>query len=378
MVGYRVGGRRADGARGPQRAALADRRRATPARSSTPTAFQPIPAFRGRPRPGGQHRRSSLGTGFTAGPPAGRSGRRVVAGVEPDGRGPAPAGRTGEPFVYAYYDGIDKIAHVPRVRRLLRRRAASPSTGWSGTCSTCLPRGRGAGRDRRPRPGRGRTRALPILDPELLDDAVMVSGEARFRWLHARRVGPERSVADRGPASVTATRPGCGPPTSSRMAGWFGGRLTADGPQPGWATWPSSPTGPSPTSIPRIGATPGWSAGTGRSPRRRCWYRSWLSGGMTESDGPHDRASNVLRPDVVLVAPARRSRRRRRRGVDRDRRAAGQGDADRLHDQAAARRGAPGAARRGQPGPAAGDLRHSPSRSWPTGCRRTCARSWPG
>ena len=36
---------------------------------------------------------------------------------------------------------------------------------------------------------------------------------------------------------------------------------------------------------------------------------------------------------------------------------AGQGHADRLHDQAAPGRGAPSAPRRGQPGPAAGDLR---------------------
>ena len=91
----------------------------------------------------------------------------------------------GEPFVYAYYDGIDKIAHEYGLGRVLRRRAAWPPTAWSAIVLAVLPAGAvllvtadhgqvDVGDDRA-----ARTRASLAL-------TRLLSGEGRFRWLHAR------------------------------------------------------------------------------------------------------------------------------------------------------------------------------------------------
>ena len=68
----------------------------------------------------------------------------------------------------------------------------------------------------------------------------------------------------------------------------------------------------------------------------------------------------------------------RRQVADRPGRAAGEGDADRHHDQAAARGGARRAARRRQPQPAARDPPAPAFASSRTGWRRNCARSSSG
>ena len=69
---------------------------------------------------------------------------------------------------------------------------------------------------------------------------------------------------------------------------------------------------------------------------------------------------------------------RRRQVVDRSGRAAGQGDADRHDDQAAARGGARRTAGRRQPQPAARDPPAPAFASSRTGWRRNCATSWSG
>ena len=143
--------------RGPQRPALADAGGRRPPASSRPTEFQPDAAV---PRRTG--RRSSPGPSSPA--PASRGAH--LDGVRFTGTGCRRRSSTevaprccaaGEPFVYAYYDGIDKVAHEyglgdhydaelagrrPPGRRPPRRAAAR----------------RGAGGHRRPRPGRCRRR----------------------------------------------------------------------------------------------------------------------------------------------------------------------------------------------------------------------------
>lgn len=99
----------------------------------------------------------------------------------------------GEPFVYAYYDGIDKVAHekglgehyaaelrsvdrlVADILGILPPDAALVVTADHGQVEVLGP---------------------PIeLDAELAEDVVLFSGEGRFRWLHVRDGGIETVAA---------------------------------------------------------------------------------------------------------------------------------------------------------------------------------------
>jgi hypothetical protein len=98
--------------------------------------------------------------------------------------------RQSEPFVYAYYDGLDKVAHeyglgehydselswldilVDRILSRLPRHAALVVTADHGQVEVLAP---------------------PIpLAADVLANTSMQSGEGRFRWLHAR---PGRALA---------------------------------------------------------------------------------------------------------------------------------------------------------------------------------------
>ncbi len=101
--------------------------------------------------------------------------------------------RSGEPFVYAYYEGIDTVAHeyglhacyeeeLREVDYLLGRLVAVLPAG------TLLIVTSDHGQVEVPRP--------PIeLDRTILDSTSMLSGEGRFRWLHLRS-GAIAKVAD--------------------------------------------------------------------------------------------------------------------------------------------------------------------------------------
>ena len=69
-------------------------------------------------------------------------------------------------------------------------------------------------------------RALRILDPELMADTVMVSGEGRFRWLHAAPESGRASVAD-GPDQRYDDEAWVWTTDELEDGGFFGGRLTA-------------------------------------------------------------------------------------------------------------------------------------------------------
>ena len=81
-----------------------------PGSSSPPLQVQPQPAFAGRTVPV-VSRSDFSGTGFSQ---AHQRGSREVGWVVPSSM-PVLVHRLlseGEPFVYAYYDGIDKVAHA--------------------------------------------------------------------------------------------------------------------------------------------------------------------------------------------------------------------------------------------------------------------------
>lgn len=101
--------------------------------------------------------------------------------------------RAGAPFVYAYYDGVDKVAHeyglderydaeVGFVDRLIGDiiDAVPPGTQVHVTADHGQV---DCGHDLRP------------VAPEVLDLTVGLSGEARFRWLHARPGADEDLLA---------------------------------------------------------------------------------------------------------------------------------------------------------------------------------------
>jgi predicted AlkP superfamily pyrophosphatase or phosphodiesterase len=184
-----------------------------------PTAFQSKPAFGGRAVPVVTHAEFS-GSGFTVAHLAGSrligwslpstlivEVRRLLAG--------------GEPFIYAYYDGIDKIAHqfglddhydaelvavdrlVADLAAALPHDAALVVTADHGQVSVGT--------------------AAVALDPAVMAHTALVSGEGRFRWLHAH---PGRR-ADLAAAALACYHDQAWVHTVDEVEGldWFGGPL---------------------------------------------------------------------------------------------------------------------------------------------------------
>ncbi len=156
-----------------------DARRSIPARQ-----FQPCPSFTGSPRPVPVVSKHEFGgTGFTAAH-LGNSplhGYRVLSSL------PVEVGRllrAGEPFVYAYYDGVDKVAHgsglgshydaeIQAVDRLVADVRAELPPG--AVLVVTADHGQ---IDVGPR--------VELLGRDIMAAVAFISGEGRFRWLHAR------------------------------------------------------------------------------------------------------------------------------------------------------------------------------------------------
>jgi hypothetical protein len=181
MVGYRV---RVDGPTGDEvmnvlrwRTVSGDARPFVP-----PTSFQPSPAFGGRPVPV-VTRAEFLSSGFTA---AHLTGARQIGWTLPSTL-VVEVGRlldAGEPFIYAYYDGIDKIAHGYGLEEHYEAELR-----WADRLVADLVERLPAGAALVVTADHGQVevgRATRQFDQAILDDTCMVSGEGRFRWLHAR------------------------------------------------------------------------------------------------------------------------------------------------------------------------------------------------
>ncbi len=156
-----------------------DARRTVPARS-----FQPCPSFSGSPRPVPVVSKGEFGgTGFTAA----HLGNSPLRGYKVLSSLPVEVGRLlrgGEPFVYAYYDGIDKVAHgsglgelydaeLRTVDRLVADVVAELPSG--AVLVVTADHGQidvGA--------------QVELLGREIMASVEFMSGEGRFRWLHAR------------------------------------------------------------------------------------------------------------------------------------------------------------------------------------------------
>ena len=215
VVGYRV---RVEGDRILNilrwRTSAGDARAAIP-----PERFQPLEPFRST-KPPVVTRADVAESGFTRAHMAGarmygwRMPSTLVATV-------ATLLRDGERFVYAYYDGVDKVAHefgfgptydaeLVAADRLVHDLVAVLPSG--AVLVVVSDHGQVDVGDR-----------VVTLDPEVADLTNLLSGEGRFRWLHARPGAVERlaAAAHRHYDDVAWVR------TREEAAaeGWFGGGL---------------------------------------------------------------------------------------------------------------------------------------------------------
>ena len=131
----------------------------------------------------------------------------------------------GEPFVYAYYDGIDKTAHEHGFGAFYDAELRAADRLVADIASDLPP---GAALVVTADHGQVEVGDSVItLAPEVLAHTWLVSGEGRFRWLHARPGERDvlRDQADQAYAHVAWVL------TVDELEeqGWFGGRLSAAG-----------------------------------------------------------------------------------------------------------------------------------------------------
>ena len=145
---------------------------------------QPSAPFLGH-RPAGRHPGRVPAFRLHPGPPRRRAVLRATACRRPSSPRPHASCAPNEPFVYAYYDGVDKVAHEYGLGRPLRRRARRRRSAGRVPDRACC---------RRPRrwwspPTTARSTSATTWCPCTATCSTHVSyqsGEGRFRWLHAR------------------------------------------------------------------------------------------------------------------------------------------------------------------------------------------------
>ncbi len=130
----------------------------------------------------------------------------------------------GEPFVYAYYPGVDTVAHQLGLGSAYDAEVAAADR-LVGDVLAVLP----AGAALVVVSDHGQVDvgdAVVSVDQEVMDCARLLSGEGRFRWLHARPGLGERlaAAAERchGDEAWVRTR------AQAEAEGWFGGPLDAE------------------------------------------------------------------------------------------------------------------------------------------------------
>jgi hypothetical protein len=185
-----------------------------------PELFQHFPAFLGKGCTA-VIRAEFRHTGFTAAHQRGAHlrGWRVPSTLVVE---VADALRSGESFVYAYYDGVDRVAHQFGMGEHYdaELRAADHLVA---DLADALP------------PGavllvtadHGQVdvgQAVVTLDQDLADLTLLLSGEGRFRWLHARPGALDELLA--GARSLYGDRAWVHTRDEMEAAGWFGGPLS--------------------------------------------------------------------------------------------------------------------------------------------------------
>jgi Type I phosphodiesterase / nucleotide pyrophosphatase len=187
-----------------------------------PDSFQPLPPFLGRRVPV-VSKYEFVGTGFTD---AHQRGTPVASWSVPSSLA-VEVGMlldAGEPFVYAYYEGIDKIAHLRGFGPHYDAELVAVDR-LVGDLLEVLPAGAALAVTADHGQVDVGARATTI-DPRLAEAAVLQSGEARFRWLHAAP-GDDRAVDRLTAMAQDVYGDEAWVVTLDRMddEGWFGGPL---------------------------------------------------------------------------------------------------------------------------------------------------------
>ena len=215
IVGYRI---RVNGVSGDEvlnvlrwRTPSGDARRWVP-----PRAFSHAPAFCGQPVPV-ISREGFHGTGFTV----------AHQGDSPERSYTLPSGlavevgaalRSGVRFAYAYYEGIDKVAHARGFGPHFDAEVAYADRLVADICAVLPPDAALVVTADHGQVHVGSN--MRTLAPDVIDAAALVSGEARFSWLHAR--------PGRAPELLAAAERSCGNEAWVATAddllsdGWFG------------------------------------------------------------------------------------------------------------------------------------------------------------
>ena len=187
-----------------------------------PSSFQPVAPFGGRSVPA-VTRAEFAATGFTA---AHLTGARLVGWSVPSAlvMGVRRLLAAGEPFVYAYYDGLDKVAHEHGLGDFYRQELMAADR-LVGDLLDVLPPGAAlAVTSDHGQVEVGEAARLPA--PALFDTVELLSGEGRFRWLHVRPGTLDDTVAlareAHGHEAWVHTR------DEVVADGWFGGPLTPE------------------------------------------------------------------------------------------------------------------------------------------------------
>ncbi len=156
-----------------------DARRLLPA-----PGYQPHPVFPGLPGPVPVVTRADYAqTGFTAAHLGGTELRGVST---PSGLAVEVARALGQgaPFVYAYHDGVDRVAHASGLGDLYQAELVAADRLVADMAAVLPP---GAALVVTADHGQVDVGpAIEVLGPEVMDGVTLLSGEGRFRWLHVR------------------------------------------------------------------------------------------------------------------------------------------------------------------------------------------------
>lgn len=156
-----------------------------------PHAFQSLEPFGGVPVPV-VSKASFVGTGFTD---AHQRGARQVGWYEPSAMAVEVRAlvEAGEPFVYAYYDGVDRTAHIYGFDAHYDAELVAADRIVGDLLDVLPP---GAALVVTADHGQVEVGSnLVELDSEVMARSSLVSGEPRFRWLHTPTGQPEEVEA---------------------------------------------------------------------------------------------------------------------------------------------------------------------------------------
>lgn len=192
-------------------------------RTLPPLQLQPVPPFLGH-RPPIVVKSEFAGSGFSGAHLEGarHHGWRVPSTLVTECRSLLAAG---EPFVYAYYDGVDKVAHEYGLEEHYRAELAFADR-LVGDLLSVLPPGAVllvTADHGQVDVGPKGVRHLP---KEVLELVGHQSGEGRFRWLHARRGGAAELLS--AATEAHGDEAWIVPVEQVCDERWFGARLTPD------------------------------------------------------------------------------------------------------------------------------------------------------